>query len=40
MYVMVFHGSGPADESVDFDKNASIGLVYSRDGRRWQWNGD
>lgn len=37
LYLMFFHGSGPRDESEDFDKNASIGLAWSRDLVRWEW---
>ncbi len=39
MYVMVFHGSGPEDETVYFDTFASIGIAYSRDLVHWRWNG-
>lgn len=37
VYLMFFHGSGPEDERVDFDRNASIGLAWSRDLVRWEW---
>ena len=37
-YLMVFHGSGPLTESEgDFDKNASIGIAWSKDLIIWQW---
>lgn len=36
-YLMFFHGTGPQDERVDFDKNASIGLAWSRDLIHWEW---
>ncbi|MCH4887013.1 hypothetical protein EZV73_05505 [Acidaminobacter sp. JC074] len=36
-YLMFFHGSGPEDESIDFDKNASIGLAWSHDLENWEW---
>ena len=37
VYLMFFHGTGPEDERVCFDKNASIGLAWSRDLVRWEW---
>ena len=37
VYLMFFHGTGPEDERVDFDRNASIGLAWSRDLERWEW---
>ena len=37
LWLMFFHGSGPEDESVNFDNNASIGLAWSRDLRHWEW---
>ena len=37
VYLMFFHGSGPQDERVCFDNNASIGLAWSRDLVRWDW---
>lgn len=36
-YLMFFHGTGPQDESVTFDVNASIGLAWSTDLVHWQW---
>jgi Glycosyl hydrolases family 43 len=37
-YLMFFHGSGPkTEEEGDFDKNASIGLVWSDDLLHWKW---
>jgi Glycosyl hydrolases family 43 len=37
-YLMFFHGSGPKiEEEGDFDKNASIGLVWSDDLLHWKW---
>ena len=39
-WLMLFHGTGPQDESVDFDRNASIGLVWSHDLERWHWPGE
>ncbi|MGI5893768.1 MAG: family 43 glycosylhydrolase [Candidatus Merdivicinus sp.] len=38
-YLMFFHGSGPEDESVDFDRNASLGVCWSDDLLHWQWPG-
>lgn len=35
---VIFHGSGPEDESVYFDTFASIGIAYSRDLVNWRWN--
>lgn len=35
--LMFFHGSGPQDESVDFDVHAGIGAAWSKDGENWQW---
>lgn len=37
-YVMFFHGSGPlTEEAGDFDKNASIGIAWSKDLVNWSW---
>lgn len=36
-YLMFFHGTGPQDESVTFDNNASIGVAWSTDLLHWQW---
>jgi sucrose-6-phosphate hydrolase SacC (GH32 family) len=37
-YLMFFHGSGPLKESQgDFDKNASIGIAWSKDLINWAW---
>ena len=36
-YLMFFHGSGPQDEWVCFDHNASIGVAWSRDLKHWSW---
>ena len=37
-YVMFFHGSGPlTEEEGDFDKNASIGITWSKDLLHWEW---
>lgn len=36
-YLMFFHGSGPENESVHFDTNASIGAAWSRDLIHWEW---
>ena len=39
-YVMFFHGSGPlTEEQGDFDKNASIGIAWSDDLKKWTWPG-
>lgn len=39
-YLMFFHGSGPLKEREgDFDKNASIGIAWSRDLQTWKWPG-
>ncbi|MBN2633809.1 MAG: hypothetical protein JXR66_09655 [Bacteroidales bacterium] len=39
-YLMFFHGSGPLKESQgDFDRNASIGIAWSRDLAEWEWPG-
>lgn len=39
-YVMFFHGSGPLSENEgDFDKNASIGIAWSKDFLNWNWPG-
>ncbi len=39
-YLMFFHGSGPLSESQgDFDKNASIGIAWSKDLKTWNWPG-
>jgi sucrose-6-phosphate hydrolase SacC (GH32 family) len=40
-YLMFFHGSGPLKESQgDFDRNASIGIAWSRDLAEWEWPGE
>lgn len=39
-YLMLFHGSGPHDEQVNFDNNASIGLAWSDDLINWSWPGE
>ncbi len=37
-YLMFFHGSGPlTEEEGDFDKNASIGIAWSKDLTHWNW---
>jgi hypothetical protein len=37
-YLLFFHGSGPKTEKEgDFDKNASIGLAWSKDLIHWEW---
>jgi predicted GH43/DUF377 family glycosyl hydrolase len=37
-YLMFFHGSGPKGEKEgDFDKNASIAVVWSNDLVNWNW---
>lgn len=36
-YLMFFHGSGPGDERLDFDRNSSIGLAWSKDLEYWSW---
>ena len=39
-YIMFYHGSGPLSEDQgDFDKNASIGIAWSKDLKRWSWPG-
>ncbi len=39
-YLMFFHGSGPlTEEEGDFDKNASIGIAWSKDLIHWNWPG-
>ncbi|HPJ60775.1 MAG TPA: hypothetical protein PLQ06_13665 [Bacteroidales bacterium] len=39
-YLMFFHGSGPLKENQgDFDRNASIGIAWSRDLSEWEWPG-
>jgi hypothetical protein len=39
-YLMFFHGSGPLKEKDgDFDKNASIGIAWSKDLVNWTWPG-
>ncbi len=39
-YLMFFHGSGPLTENQgDFDKNASIGIAWSKDLLNWDWPG-
>lgn len=38
VYLMFFHGSGPlTEEAGDFDKNASIGIAWSKDLINWSW---
>lgn len=37
LYVMLFHGTGPEDESVIFDNYAGIGVAWSRDFVKWSW---
>lgn len=37
VYLMFFHGTGPQDERVNFDNNASVGLAWSFDLVRWEW---
>lgn len=40
-YLMFFHGSGPLKESEgDFDKNASLGIAWSKDLIEWDWPGE
>ena len=36
-YLMFFHGSGPGDERINFDRNSSIGLAWSEDLEHWSW---
>ena len=37
-YLMFFHGSGPLKENEgDFDKNASLGIAWSKDLINWYW---
>ncbi len=37
-YLMLFHGSGPlTEEAGDFDKNASIGIAWSKNLLDWNW---
>lgn len=39
-YVMLYNGSGPLTEREgDFDRNASIGIAWSRDLLNWSWPG-
>ena len=39
-YLIFFHGSGPLTESEgDFDKNASLGIAWSKDLVTWEWPG-
>ena len=39
-YVMFFHGSGPLKENEgDFDRNASLGIAWSKDLVNWSWPG-
>ena len=39
-YLLFFHGSGPRKESEgDFDRNASIGIAWSKDLVNWNWPG-
>jgi hypothetical protein len=39
-YLMFFHGSGPLKENEgDFDKNASLGIAWSKDLINWYWPG-
>ena len=38
VYIMFFHGSGTlTEEAGDFDKNASIGIAWSKDLINWSW---
>ncbi|CAN5719803.1 hypothetical protein BH11BAC3_BH11BAC3_46050 [soil metagenome] len=38
VYIMFFHGSGPlTEEAGDFDKNASIGIAWSKNLINWSW---
>lgn len=37
LYVMLFHGTGPEDESVIFDTHAGIGIAWTRDLKNWKW---
>lgn len=37
-YLMFFHGSGPGDENMDFDRNSSIGIAWSEDLKDWNWS--
>ena len=37
VYLMFFRGTGPQDERVNFDNNASIGLAWSEDLIHWKW---
>lgn len=36
-YLMFYHGSGPGDEQINFDRNSSIGLAWSEDLISWKW---
>jgi hypothetical protein len=39
-YIMFFHGSGPLiEEKGDFDRNASIGIAWSKNLKDWYWPG-
>ncbi len=39
-YLMFFHGSGPLKENEgDFDRNASLGIAWSKDLINWTWPG-
>jgi len=39
-YLLFFHGSGPStEEQGDFDKNASLGIAWSKDLVHWDWPG-
>ena len=39
-YLLFFHGSGPlTEEQGDFDKNASLGIAWSKDLIHWEWPG-
>lgn len=37
LYLMLFHGSGPQDESVIFDTYAGIGIAWSTNLKNWIW---
>lgn len=38
VYLMFFHGSGPLTEKEgDFDRNASIGIAWSKNLTKWEW---
>ena len=36
-YIMFYHGSGPGDEQINFDRNSSIGIAWSSDLINWMW---